>query len=168
MSNKINIEWAYNTLSICTITDDKQDLISLLEIVQELQDPDDMSPLTFYTHAPIPDMLVDTLGQDDEYTIEQCVKVTGCRSLYEYTMKNWGCVSDASDVNVVMQDDTTATYEFKTRSKPPMAWLKEISEQYPDMMFELTSTNEFELWEEFEVVYVNGKEVVMQYSKRQP
>jgi hypothetical protein len=168
MSKKLNIEWAYNTLSICTIGDEKQDLHTLMEIIEDLQDPDDMSPLTFYTHAPIPDMLVETLGQDDEYTLQQCVKVTGCKTMHEYTIKHWGCVTDASDVNFVQPDNSNAYYEFKTRSKPPMAWLKEISEQYPDMMFELTSTNEFELWEEFEAVFVNGKEVVMHYSKRQP
>lgn len=167
MSKKINIEWAYNTLAISTITDDKQDIHTLLDIIQDLQDPDDMSPLTFYTHSPIPDMLVETLGQDDEFTINQCVKITGCKNMHEYTLKHWGCISDAIDVNFVQPDNANAYYEFKTRGKPPMSWLKEISEQYPEMMFELTSTNEFELWEEFEVVFINGKEVVMQYSKRQ-
>lgn len=168
MSKKLNIEWAYNTLSISTIQDSKQHLHELMELIEDLKDLDDMSPLTFYTHSPIPDMLVETLGQDDEYTINQNKKITGSTNMFQYTVKHWGCVSDATDVNFVQPDEFNAYYEFKTRSTPPVAWMKEISIQYPDMMFELTSTNEFELFEEFETVYINGKEVVMHYSKRQP
>jgi len=103
----------------------------------------------------------------DEELLERNLKVTGFSTLHSYTLKMWGCATDASDVNVSQTDANSLAYEFKTRSSPPIAWLKEISTQYPELMFELESNNEFELWDEFDVVYINGSQVVMQYTKNQ-
>lgn len=167
MSNNVSIDWAYNNLTISVISSEKADLLDLWELSQDLQDVDDLSPLTFYTHSPIPDLLIETVGHTDEDTIKECVAKTGHPTLHQYTLKVWGCVTDASEVNFTQSGDDELKYEFKTRSTPPMGWLRELSEQYPELMFEMESTNEFELFEEFDVVYIDGKQVLLEYHKRQ-
>jgi hypothetical protein len=104
---------------------------------------------------------------EDEHIINDNIKKTGHPNLHQYTLKVWGCVTDASNVTFAQPSDEELHYEFKTRSTPPMGWLKEVSLQYPDLMFEMESTNEFELFEEFDVVFINGKQVVLEYHKRQ-
>lgn len=167
MSNKNSIEWAYNELSISIIKDDKEALESLFDLSIDLEDNEDNSPLTFSNHLPVPTILVDNHNKLDNMSIDENMKYCGFENIYAYTLATWGCIYDATDVTSLQVDDKNLYYEFKTRAKPPVAWLKEMSAMYPEMMFELHTNNEFELWEEFEVVYINGQEVVFEYKKKQ-
>lgn len=167
MTKKSSIEWAYNELTISTLNDDKKSLESLFELSIDLEDQDDNSPLTFCNHSPIPTILVDNHDKLDNLSIDENIKYCGFENIYAYTLAKWGCIYDATDVTSLQVDDNNMYYEFKTRAKPPVAWVKEMSLLYPEMMFELHTNNEFELWEEFEVVYINGKEVVFEYIKKQ-
>jgi hypothetical protein len=164
---KVSIEWAYNTLTISTIHEDKKEALDLFYLQEDLVDLDDKSPLTFFTHSPIPQMLIETAGENDEFTLSQNIEMTGYGTLHEYTIKNWGCPTDAIDAQFSQINEGEIRYEFRTRSCSPLKWMKELSSQYPDLMFEMESTNEFELWDEFDVVYIDGKEVVMEYKKKQ-
>lgn len=167
MTNKSSIEWAYNELTISTLNDDKKSLDSLFELSIDLEDQDDNSPLTFCNHSPIPTILVDNHDKLDNLSIDENIKYCGFENIYAYTLAKWGCIYDATDVTSLQVDENNLYYEFKTRAKPPVSWVKEMSLLYPEMMFELHTNNEFELWEEFEVVYINGKEVVFEYIKKQ-
>ena len=162
-----NLEWAYNTLTISTLHDDKKEALDLFYLKEELTDLDDNSPLTFFTHIPIPEILIETAGKTDEFTRDTNVGMTGFACITEYTIKNWGCPTDANDVKVSEPTEHELNYTFRTRSACPIVWAKELSAQYPDLMIELESTNEFELWDDFEVVFINGKEVVHEYKKKQ-
>ena len=167
MSKKSAIEWAYNELTISTINDDKKSLENLFELSIDLEDQDDHSSLTFCNHSPVPTILVDNHDKLDNLSIDENMKYCGFENIYAYTLAKWGCIYDATDVSSVQVDENNLYYEFKTRAKPPIAWIKEMSLLYPEMMFELHTNNEFELWEEFEVVYIDGKEVVFEYIKNQ-
>lgn len=165
--NKQPVEWAYNSLTISTIHEDKKEALDLFYLQEELIDLDDNSALTFFTHSPIPTMLIETAGENDEFTMSQNIEMTGYATLHEYTIKNWGCPTDAVDVKFNPKSEHEINYEFRTRSCCPIKWMKELSAQYPELMFEMESTNEFELWDEFDVVYIDGKEVVLEYKKKQ-
>jgi len=166
MSNQ-PVEWAYNNLTISTLTNEKKDALDLFYLQEELVDLDDKSKLTFFTHSPIPTMLIETAGENDEFTMSQNIEMTGYATLHEYTIKNWGCPTDAIDVEFSQVNEYAINYEFRTRSCSPLKWMKEVSEQYPTLMFEIEGTNEFELWDEFNMVLIDGKEVVMEYKKKQ-
>lgn len=160
-------EWAYNTLTISTVSTDNTEWPELSEIQEELEDLDDMSPLTFYEHCPIPDVLIETIGSNEPEWLAENRKLCGYSTVHEFCLKEWGCVMDATEVSFIQPDNHTLVYEFKTRSKPPMAWIKSISSQYPSLMFEIDCINEMELWDEYEAVYINGQEVVHHFKKHQ-
>lgn len=167
MSNKNGIEWAYNELTISVIKDDKKTIDELAELSIDLEDESDNSALTFYNHCPIPTILLDNYDNYDNISIDENIKHSGYENIYQFTLHKWGCLYDAKNVVSSQIDNLNLYYEFQTRSKPPISWIKEISSLYPNLMFELHTNNEFELWEEHEVVYIDGHEVIFEYLKKQ-
>jgi hypothetical protein len=51
--------------------------------------------------------------------------------------ENWGTKSDPFEVEFHQEDDTYAVYSFFTESTPPIAFLKNISQQFPLLNFYL-------------------------------
>ena len=149
--------WCYNKLTISAVADTF--VASIYDLSSQLVDEDDRSPLSFYNHSPIPQMLIDS-----HYTLtiqegsDNYVK-TGYHSMLEFTCEEWGCPYDAKDVNAIWYTDDTLHFEFRTIGTPPIAWLKSLSADFPELMFEIEASNEMDLWEAFESVYLEGKEV---------
>lgn len=149
--------WCYNKLTISAVADTF--VASVYDLSQQLVDEDDKSPLSFYNHTPIPQMLCDSHYTLNEEKAKNNMNKTGYSSMLDFTCEEWGCPYDAQGVNAIWYTDDTLHFEFMTIGTPPIAWLKSLSADFPELMFELEANNEMELWEAFESIYVEGKEV---------
>jgi hypothetical protein len=167
MSNNTN-DWTYNALWVTTVASDLEDLHSLDQLIREMQDDDDGSAISFFQHIPIPQCLIDTCGYESTIDEDNNEKSCGYRYLHDFTTTEWGCAFDAHDPKLAYCDDETAYYEFKTLHNPPLAWLAEVSSQFPKLMFELEATNELDLWDSFSVTYLGGQQIDHKFDKKQP
>jgi hypothetical protein len=149
--------WCYNKLTISAVADTF--IASVFDLSNQLVDEDDKSPLSFYNHSPIPQMLADSHYTLTEQEVSDNYVKTGYHSMLEFTCEEWGCPYDARAVNAIWYTDDTLHFEFVTVGTPPIAWLKSLSADFPELMFEIESNNEMDLWEAFEAIYLEGKEV---------
>ena len=74
------------------------------------------------------------LTEDDLTKLE--VKY-GARDWYDWAITMYGCKWDATATIVDLSDDKTIHLLFETPWSPPEAFVKRLSERYPDLHFEL-------------------------------
>lgn len=165
--NSENTEWAYNHLWISADKNNRASLAELFDCERDLVDDDDGNCVTFYNHKPVPDCLVELYLEQNPLSEEDCYNECGYKYLHDFTLNEWGCVLDAKNPVLEHKGDDVLHYTFQTRSNSPLIWMKDLSEWYPNLTFELESSNEFELFDEFTVVYSNGKQGVFKYNKKQ-
>lgn len=159
----MNNDWTYTSLFVSP-QDGSDDAIHELDSFEsDMEDPDDNSPLSFYESLPIPEVLVESFGDDSEECKNKNYAKTGFKSLFEYTKKRWGSPYDPVDVSLEYMerhsDNETLKYEFRTQDGHCLPWLAEVSSQYPSLVFEITCQNELDLFDSFDAVYINGKQV---------
>jgi hypothetical protein len=162
----VNNDWTYCTLSIYGHDSDQVIISEMERLVQELQDPDDNSPLSFFQHVPIPACLIETcykIGSDIEYhNTEEC----GYPYLHYFTKKCWGTPFDADSV-MITDNGEYIQYEFRVLDGHPLPWLKEMSIEFPSLFFEIECENEMELWDSFTTTVMNGDEIDTYFHKKQ-
>lgn len=166
MTQPLN-DWTYCTLSVYGQNPHERETIYEIDrLASELIDPDDNSPLSFYQHSPIPQILVDNcykIGADVEQSnVDEC----GYPYLHYFTKMAWGTPFDADDV-VFTDEGSFVTYTFRVIDGNPMPWLKELSTAFPTLFFEIECENELELWDSFTSTIYNGDEIDTYYHKKQ-
>ena len=160
--------WVYTTLSVYTKTkNNKQEMHELGLFIDDVYDIDCKKPLTLNSIYEVPDCLVDTFHKTDEKTYTQNEQSCGYKSLYEFTLMEWGVLWDVVNPVIEEQNDNRIVYKFQTRSNAPIQWLLNISMIYHNLYFEITSEAEWELWESFNAIYSNGKTVLNHYNHTQ-
>ena len=170
MKDKEINDWTYCTLSIGT-QDNESDAIHELDMFEsDMEDPDDGSPLSFYSGIPVPDILVENFGDDSEEARSRNIASTGYCSLFEFNKNRWGSPYDAVDASFEYVDRNTPSevlrYEFRTIDGHPLPWLKDMSTQFPLLVFEITCQNELDLFDSFDAIYINGEQVAFQTHKK--
>lgn len=170
MSNEQLSDWTYCTLRVAT-QDNESDALHEIDIFEsDMEDPDDDSPLSFYSGIPIPDILVENKDEDSEESKARNIASTGYSSMFEYTKNHWGTPYDAVDSVLHYVDRNTPNemleYQFRTIDGHPLPWLKEISANFPLLVFEITCQNELDLFDSFDAIYINGQQVSFQTHKK--
>jgi hypothetical protein len=163
-------DWTYCTLKVAP-QDNESDALHELDLFEsDVEDPDDGSPLSFYFHVQIPDILIDTIEDDSDDARAKRIAKTGYSSSFEFCKNRWGTLYDAVDVTLDYVDRGTPNevlrYEFRTLEGHPLPWLKEVSSQFPLLVFEITCQNELDLFDSFDAVYLNGQQVTYQTHKK--
>lgn len=59
----------------------------------------------------------------------------GCKSWYDWCLKNWGVKWDASEVKILLKNDEECKIYFYSPYNPPDEWLVFASKAYPDLVF---------------------------------
>jgi hypothetical protein len=163
---KLN-DWTYNVLTISTLSGDSSEQSELKNLIYELEDWDDQSPLTFYSHCEIPKCLVDNYEMMGSSIEDKNIRECGYPYLHAFTQKEWGCVTDAHGVEIFDSGPDYIVYEFRTRSTAPLSWVKQVSKCCPSLLFEIECINEMDLWPEFSSVYINGELVTHEFAQKQ-
>lgn len=155
-----NSDWVYTTLSVYTkVKGDKEQMHELSLFIGDVEDIDYKKPLTLNSIYEVPDCLVDSFYKTDEKTYTQNEQSCGYKSLYEFTLMEWGVLWDVVNPVIEEQNDNRVVYKFMTRSSAPIQWILNISMIYSNLYFEISSENELELWDSFDALYSNGKTV---------
>ena len=72
----------------------------------------------------MPEALKDTVAPDDR------------PNWYDWCVKNWGTKWDV-DGKLVQEYEDCLEYSFRSAWYPPIAWLKQVSTDYPTLLFRL-------------------------------
>lgn len=166
MTNTLN-DWTYNVLTISTLSGDSSEQSELKNLIFELEDWDEPSPLTFFAHSEIPDCLIKNYEMAGSAIEQKNIQDCGYPYLHAFTLKEWGCVTDAYDVEIFDSGEDYIVYEFRTRSTAPLGWLKQVSKACPSLLFEIECINELDLWPEFSSTYIDGEIVTHEYARKQ-
>jgi hypothetical protein len=161
-------DWTYCTLWVtpATTSTKKSQLEEMKRLKEELVDTDG-SALSFNNHVPIPHELIDAYGKDNNDT-QGLWEKTGYHYLHEFTYKEWGTPYDADDVRYSEDDSNNIiTYEFRTINGCPVAWLMELSIEFPSLMFDLECTNEMDLFDSYTITVLDGEQIDIEYHKKQ-
>jgi hypothetical protein len=78
--------------------------------------------LNFHSLVPIPE---EVLKAEDGITQENWVE------------ENWGATRDDGEGGIVLEYDGRVIYQFVTAWEPPIAFLKNVSEKWPTLLFVL-------------------------------
>ncbi len=171
MANKNDLpnDWTYCSLVVSTFRGEPADTHEIERLKQELVDPDDNSPLSFFNHVEIPECLIENCYKIGKLIEDDNEKECGYRYLHEFTKKEWGTPFDADDVTFTeSESDGTLIYNFRVLDGMPIQWLQEVSIEFPHLMFELECENELELFDSFQVTYIDGEEISHDFHKKQP
>ena len=161
-------DWTYCTLYISPIDDDEAEcLFQIQQLVQDLEDPDDKSALSFFNHAPIPQILIDNCYKIGESVELENENMTGYRFLHQYTKEQWGTCFDAVDVTFCEESNGNIHYEFKCLEGVPLGWLEKVSAAFPDIYFDMECMNELELFDSYTVSYHDGVQIDFETHKKQ-
>lgn len=136
------------------------------QLLAELEDPDDMSPLSFFAHAPIPQVLIDNCYKIGDDVEKENYKATGYSFLHEYTKKEWGTSFDACDVTFTQASNGDPCFEFRTLEGVCLPWLEKVSELFPNLYFDMDCTNELDLFDSYTVSYNNGVQIDFETHKK--
>lgn len=162
-------DWTYCTLTVSGFRGEPEDVYELERLRQELVDPDDNSPLSFFNHVGIPQCLIDNCYKVGKLVEEDNLKECGYSYLHEFTKKEWGTPFDADDVTVSESEEHECLiYSFRCLDGFPVNWLKEVSVDFPNLIFDLECENEMELFDSFTVSYIDGDEIDHKFHKKQP
>lgn len=119
------------------------DDIRIAAIAATLPEPGEVSELSFHALCPVPE-LIRKLGFDDgvaKRTAEAIgVDYPGMGG-YRWQVNNWGTKWEPSISYADIQDDY-AQYEFDTAWSPPTALLEKVSEDFPELTFDLSYREE--------------------------
>ena len=157
----------YCTLFVSSIKEGHEAESELNRLSQELIDPDDNCPLSFFNHVPVPQILIDNCYKSGDAIESENEKSTGYKFLHQFTKGEWGTPFDATDVNVSSDQTNHLEYTFNTIDGIPMQWLEQLSVAFPTLMFEIECENEMELWDSFSATYIDGDEVDHYFHKKQ-
>ena len=99
------------------------------------------APLDFERHVPTPAALLARLDRPARSPARSPARDDGW---FRWRRENWGTKWNAMWPSREGDPrDGTVTYKFATAWAPPEAWLRRVSEQHPELVFELESIEEF-------------------------
>lgn len=125
--------WCKNCLIVKGQKEEVQEFINKAEGIihyegDELKEEPVKSPLVFSNFYPIPKELLERASHDNAW--------------YLWAMENWGCKWDPAHVEleITTLDENLgiATYHFFTPWSPPLAFVRKISQDMPELDFLLT------------------------------
>jgi hypothetical protein len=169
-------EWTYCKLNVSPINNDEETLKEMESFEADCEDPDDDSELSFFGICPIPQILIDTVEKIDPEVCAKNKAQTGYNTLWDFTEAVWGTPYDACNVEMSyvtndegMVDECEALeYEFRTLNGAPLNWVKEASEVYRGLLFEIECINEMDLFDSYTATVFNGEVADISYHKNQP
>jgi hypothetical protein len=132
--------WCWNNLSV------SGDEIQLREFVEKsLVSPEeneihDRTEFSFNGTYPMPEDLNITKGTQSEEEKEQAIlnkAKYGYTDWYEWHCGEWGTKWDACEPEILHNDINFFSVSFETAWAPPIDWIDNIMENFPDLCFEL-------------------------------
>ncbi len=115
-------------------------------VASNIPEPGNVQDLSFHALYPVPDD-VRRFGYDSGQAAKIKTLMGYSEPLmagYEWEGSNWGVKWGASDVNLTTEraieaygGNSLATYEFETPWGPPDALFEKVSEDFPELTFEL-------------------------------
>lgn len=155
-----NSDWVYTKLTVYTKNKhDKEHMHELCMFTEDVYDLDCKKPLTLNSVYEIPECLIKSFHKTDLKTYEENETQCGYKSMYEFTLMEWGVLWDVVNPVIDHKDENRVVFQFQTRSNPPIQWLLNVSMIYSNLYFEISSENEMELWDSFDSLFSNGKQV---------
>jgi hypothetical protein len=160
-------DWTYCTLYLSPIDDEDAEChTQIAQLLGELEDPDDKSPLSFFAHTPIPQILIDNCYKIGEEVENENFKQTGYRFLHEFTKKEWGTSFDACDVTYSEATNGDSCFEFRTLEGVCLPWLEKLSSEFPGVYFDMDCQNELDLFDSYTVSYSDGVQIDFEAHKK--
>ena len=117
---------------------EKLDSIRLKAMAEQLPDPGPVTEFSFHALFPVPEEI-----RRFPYDCNQANKIREKLGLekqgggYSWESENWGCKWGASEATIWSGEDTALHYGFDTPWGPPEPFIQKISEDWPDLHFEL-------------------------------
>ncbi len=129
---------SYNNLSAHQDSWEVFDDIRRKAIILSMPEPGEVSKLSFHALCPVPDM-IRKLGFDNGNAKEAAeligVEYPGYGG-YTWQVDNWGTKWEP-DVSRIYAEDNYLKYEFYTAWSPPIALLKHLTAEWPELTFEI-------------------------------
>ena len=126
--------WCWNYLEVHG--DEKQ----LQEFVEKSENCPEGSEFTFNGTHPMPEDLDITCGTQTQEEKEQAMlnkAKYGCSTWYEWCCKEWGTKWDACEAHIDHNDINYFAVSFETAWSPPIAWIDNIIQDFPNLQFTL-------------------------------
>ena len=126
--------WCYNHLEVSG--DEKQ----LQEFVEKSENCPEGSEFTFNGTHPMPEDLNITKGTQTQDEKEQAMlnkAKYGYTDWYDWKCAEWGTKWDACEPHISHDDKDYFSVSFDTAWSPPIAWIDNIMQDFPDLSFTL-------------------------------
>jgi hypothetical protein len=114
------------------------DDIRMKAILSTVPDGGEVVDLSFHALYPIPDDFL-RFPYDDNRAVSLGVLVGEERPYggYEWERTHWGVKWGSCESDLVFEEDVFLQYEFTTPWGPPIEFLQKVSEDWPDLVFEM-------------------------------
>lgn len=114
------------------------DDIRLKAMLSAVPEPGNVVDLSFHSLYPVPDDFL-RFPYDDKHAVELGKKVGEERLYGGYRWENlhWGCKWGSCDSELFLEEDCFLQYEFSTPWGPPNEFLQRVSEDWPNLSFEM-------------------------------
>ena len=126
--------WCWNHLEVTG--DEKQ----LQEFVEKSMNAHKETEFSFNGTHPMPEDLDITCGTQTQEEKEQAMlnkAKYGYSTWYDWKCEEWGTKWDACEPNIQHNDIDYFSVSFDTAWSPPIAWINNIMQDFPDLCFEL-------------------------------
>ena len=126
--------WCWNHLEV------HGDEIQLREFVEKSENCPEGSEFTFNGTHPMPEDLNITKGTQTQDEKEQAMLNKaryGHTDWYDWRCEEWGTKWDACEANIDHNDIDYFAVSFETAWNPPIAWIENIIQDFPDLCFTL-------------------------------
>ena len=77
------------------------------------------------------------LEENDEFSFEGTLPRGDRKDWYDWSVENWGTKWDAYESHIDNNDINYFSLSFDTAWAPPIAWINNIMQDFPDLCFEL-------------------------------
>ena len=122
--------WCSNNL---IVKGPKKDLDAFKATLNQKDEKGEVTPFSFAQTVPPPaNMLTGSLSMEDR----QKAKDTGIPTWYDWNIENYGTKWDACEARVKVTPLRVNVW-FDTAWAPPLAWLKNVSVKFPNLIFTL-------------------------------
>jgi hypothetical protein len=128
--------WCSNTLKVHSTNVEKLKEFKTWVIVNSKADSEPI--FTFEKIHPVPLVLLDTqpFASGSENS-DELIEKYGASDWYTWRVTNWGTKWDAADSNIIADDEQNLIVWFDTAWSPPIAWVKWVAAQWPELSFSL-------------------------------
>ena len=128
--------WCYNHLEV------SGDEIQLREFVEKslVKNEHKDDNFSFNGTYPMPKDLNITKGtqtQDEKEQAKLNIELYGYASWYDWSVENWGTKWDACESHIHHNDINYFSVSFDTAWSPPINWIDNIMQDFPDLCFTL-------------------------------